>query len=179
MLMTRRTLLQMGAAGIFGPMLPTPPADAGRLARRARAKSVIFLHQYGGPSHVDTFDMKPNTPAEIRGEYRPIQSSAPGILVCDRLPRTARVMDRVTLIRSVRHEMKNHNSAGYYSLTGMAPPTDDQRLRDSRQLFPAYGSVVDRFAPGPAGTPTFVAYPHVLSDGSTTPGQHASFLGQT
>src|SRR5205823_11435553 len=115
--------------------------------------------------------------AEIRGEYRPIQSSARGILVCDHLPRTAQVMDKVTLIRSVRHEMKNHNSAGYYSLTGMAPPTDDQRLRDSRELFPAYGSVVDRFAPSAAGTPTFVSYPYVISDGSITPGQHASFLG--
>ncbi len=123
--------------------------------------------------------MKPNAPAEIRGEYRPIQSSAPGIMVCDRLPRTARVMDKVTLIRSVRHEMKNHNSAGYYSLTGMPPPTDDQRLRDSRELFPAYGCMVDRFAPGHADTPTFVSYPHVISDGSITPGQHASFLGQT
>jgi hypothetical protein len=74
--------------------------------------------------------------------------------------------------------MKNHNSAGYYSLTGYAPPTDDQRLRDSRDLFPAYGSVVDKFAPAKAGVPTFVAYPHVIRDGSITPGQHASFLGK-
>src|SRR5918912_326754 len=74
--------------------------------------------------------------------------------------------------------MKNHNSAGYYSLTGYAPPTDDQRLRDSRDLFPAYGSVVDRLAPARAGVPTFVAYPHVIRDGSVTPGQHASFLGK-
>jgi hypothetical protein len=174
--LSRRNLLKIGALSLLGPgTLAAAPSTT----RRARAKSVIFLHQYGGPSHVDTFDMKPNTPAEIRGEYRPIQSSAPGILVCDRLPRTARVMDKVTLIRSVRHEMKNHNSAGYYSLTGFAPPTDDQRLRDSRELFPAYGSVVDRFAPGNSGTPTFVSYPYVISDGSITPGQHASFLGQT
>src|SRR5437667_1427261 len=91
----------------------------------------------------------------------------------------ARIMDKLTLIRSMHHEMKNHNSAGYYSLTGYAPPTDDQRLRDSRELFPAYGSVVDRFAPADTGTPTFVSYPHVIADGSITPGQHASFLGQT
>jgi hypothetical protein len=74
--------------------------------------------------------------------------------------------------------MKNHNSAGYYSLTGHAPPTDDQRLRDTRDLFPAYGSVVDRLAPARAGVPTFVAYPYVIRDGSITPGQHASFLGK-
>jgi hypothetical protein len=87
-------------------------------------------------------------------------------------------MDKVTLVRSVHHTMKNHNSAGYYSLTGHAPPTDDQRLRDSRDLFPAYGSVVDRLAPARAGVPTFVSYPYVIRDGSITPGQHASFLGK-
>src|SRR5205085_11557424 len=81
-------------------------------------------------------------------------------------------------VRCVHHGMRNRTPAGYYSLTGFAPPTDDQRLRDSRDLSPAYGSVVDRFAPAAAGTPTFVSYPHVIADGSITPGQHASFLGQ-
>jgi hypothetical protein len=146
---------------------------------RARAKSVIFLHQYGGPSHLDSFDMKPDAPDAMRGQYRPIASRAPGIVVCERLPRMAQVMDKVTLIRTVHHTMNNHNSAGYYSLTGFAPPTDDQRLRDSRELFPAYGSIVDRFAPSGPGVPTFVSYPYVIRDGSITPGQHASFLGQT
>jgi len=181
MQMNRRTLLQIGAAGVLGALPLTPPADAGGSPgrRRARAKSVIFLHQYGGPSHLDTFDMKPETPPEFRGIYRPIQTSAPGIQICEKLGRMAPHMDKVTLVRTVRHEMRNHNSAGYYSLTGYAPPTDDQRLRDSRELFPAYGSVVDRFAPATSGTPTFVSYPHVIADGSITPGQHASFLGQT
>ncbi len=177
-LLSRRNLLQIGGLSLLAPQALVAGATQSS-NRRARAKSVIFLHQYGGPSHVDTFDMKPNAPAEVRGEYRPIQTSAPGIMVCDRLPRTADVMDKVTLIRSMRHEMKNHNSAGYYSLTGMAPPTDDQRLRDSRDLFPAYGSIVDRFLPSKPGTPTFVSYPHVIADGSITPGQHASFLGQS
>ncbi len=90
----------------------------------------------------------------------------------------ARVMDKVCLVRTMTHEMKNHNTAGYYSLTGYAPPLDDIRLRDSLDLFPCYGSVVDRLAPARAGMPTFVAYPHVLRDGSITPGQHASFLGK-
>jgi len=175
--LTRRRLLQIGGLGMFGAMLPDL-LQAGASGRRARAKSVIFLHQFGGPSHHDTFDMKPEAPEQVRGQYRPIRSSAPGIVVCEKLPRAAGVMDKVTLVRSVRHEMRNHNAAGYYSLTGFAPPTDDQRLRDSRELCPAYGSVVDRFAPASAGTPTFVAYPYVIADGSITPGQHASFLGQ-
>ena len=175
--LSRRGLLQIGGAGLLGSLLPAF-VEAEESRRRARAKSVIFLHQFGGPSHLDTFDMKPSAPQEVRGQYRPIRTSAPGIVVCEKLPRTARVMNKVTLIRSVRHEMRNHNSAGYYSLTGYAPPTDDQRLRDSRDLAPAYGSVVDRFAAARSGTPTFVSYPHVIADGSITPGQHASFLGQ-
>jgi hypothetical protein len=103
----------------------------------------------------------------------------PGIQVCERLPRLARVIDKLTVVRSLHHEMKNHNSAGYYSLTGHAPPTDDQRLRDTRDLFPAYGSIVSRFAPATGGMPTFVAYPYTIRDGSVTPGQHASFLGKS
>jgi hypothetical protein len=177
-MVNRRRLLQIGGLGLFGSLVPDLLAGGESRRRRSRAKSVIFLHQFGGPSHVDTFDMKPEAPEQVRGKYRPIRSSAPGIVVCDALPHTARIMDKVTLVRSVHHTMKNHNSAGYYSLTGFAPPTDDQRLRDSRELFPAYGSIVDRFGPAAAGTPTFVAYPHVISDGSITPGQHASFLGQ-
>ncbi len=173
-MLNRRDLLRIGGLGAFG----AGALEALAAPRRgARAKSVIFLHQWGGPSQTDTFDLKPGAPEEVRGEYRPIRTSVPGTIICDRLPRMAKVMDKVTLIRSVRHEMKNHNSAGYYSLTGTAPPSDDQRLRDSRELFPAFGSVVDRFAPAGLGTPTFVSYPHVIADGSITPGQHASFLG--
>jgi hypothetical protein len=175
--LTRRHLLRVGALGALGlPAWLAAAPSAGK--RKARARSIIFLHQWGGPSHHDTFDMKPSAPAEVRGEFRPVSSRVPGLPVCERLPRTARVMDRVCLIRSLRHTMKNHNSAGYYSLSGHAPPTDDQRLRDSRDLFPAYGSVVDKLAPARKGVPTFVAFPHVIRDGSITPGQHASFLGK-
>jgi hypothetical protein len=177
--MTRRHLLQVGTLGLCGLHLPDFLRAAEHTSHKARARAVIFLHQWGGPSHHDTFDMKPAAPAEVRGEFKPSASSVPGIQVCDRLPRTARLMDRMTVVRTLRHTMKNHNSAGYYSLTGYAPPSDDQRLRDSRDLFPAYGSVVDRLAPAAAGVPTFVALPHVIRDGSITPGQHASFLGKS
>src|SRR5262249_56346315 len=110
----RRDALRAGTAGLLGLTLPglLRAAEGGRL--KARARSVILLHQWGGPSHHDTFDLKPNAPSNIRGETRPIPSSAPGIFVGDRLPRTAQVMDKVCLIRSVQHTMKNHNSAGYY-----------------------------------------------------------------
>src|SRR5262245_46289646 len=177
--LTRRDLLQLGALSLA--TLGTPAALHAASAapkRKARAASVIFLHQWGGPSHHDTVDMKPNAPAEVRGKYKPISTRVADLQVCEKLPRLAKVMHKCSLVRTLRHTMKNHNSAGYYSLTGYAPPTDDQRLRDSRDLFPAYGSIVDKLAPARRGVPTFVSYPHVISDGSVTPGQHASFLGK-
>src|SRR5262245_20935139 len=180
---SRRTLIRAGGAGLLGLTMPgllkavesNKPEFA---SPRARAKRVIFLFQWGGPSHVDMFDMKPNAPDQYRSPLKPIASSCPEIQVCEQLPETAKRMNKVTLIRTLTHTMKNHNSAGYYALSGHAPPTDDQRLRDSLDLFPAYGSVVDKLGPNPNGMPTFVSNPHVISDGSITPGQHASFLGK-
>jgi hypothetical protein len=89
-------------------------------------------------------------------------------------------MDKVTLVHGVHHRMKNHNSASYYALTGREPTVDDIRLQDTNSLFPAYGSIVDRFLPGvqDAALPKFVAYPYVIRDGSITPGQRATFLGK-
>ena len=165
--------------GLLGLNLPTLLRAAEQPQKiKPRAKSVIFLFQWGGPTHIDTFDMKPNAPDDIRGPYKPIESSVPGIVVGEKLPEMAKRMKKVSLIRSVTHTMKNHNSAGYYALSGHSPATDDQRLRDSLDLYPAYGSVVDKLAPNKNGMPTFVAYPHVIRDGSITPGQHASFLGK-
>jgi hypothetical protein len=143
-----------------------------------RAKSVLFLFQWGGPSQIDMFDMKPDAPDTIRSPYKPISTSVPGVHICELLPQLAQRMHKVAIIRTLTHEMKNHASAGYYAITGHAPPSDDQRLRDSLGLYPAYGSVVDFLAPNPPGMPTFVAYPHVIRDGSIVPGQHASFLGK-
>jgi hypothetical protein len=179
--LSRRHLLKIGGMGTLGLTLPKLWAGSeypgGR--PRARAKSVIFLFQWGGPSHVDMFDMKPDAPKEYRSPHKAIPTSNPDLLTNEHLPRVAKIMDRFTVIRSVHHTMNNHNSAGYYALSGHAPPTDDQRLRDSIDLRPAYGSVVDHLAPNPGqGLPTFVSYPHVIADGSRTPGQAASFLGK-
>ncbi len=175
----RRKLLQIGGLGMMGVTLPRLLAAAEEpQSSPIKAKRVIFLFQWGGPSHLDTFDMKPEAAEEIRGPLKPISSVVPGLPVCEHFPEMAKRMDRVTLIRSMTHEMKNHNSAGYYALTGHAPPSDDQRLRDSLDLWPAYGSVVDHLAPNQGEMPTFVSYPYTISDGSVTPGQHASFLGK-
>ncbi len=183
---SRRALLRIGSLGLAGLTLPRVLGADGRsgeakasVAPRVRAKNVIFLHQHGGPSHIDTFDMKPNAPSGIRGEFNPISSSVAGLPVCEHLPRWAETLHLWAQVRSVHHKMKNHNSAGYYCLTGKAPPTDDQRLRDSQDLYPAFGSVVSKLlGTAQPGLPPFVAFPHVVRDGSVTPGQHASFLGK-
>ncbi|TWT91519.1 DUF1501 domain-containing protein [Stieleria varia] len=177
--LNRRSALRVGGAGMLGLTMPRILAGqdaAGTI--KPHAKSVIFLFQWGGPSQLDTFDMKPNAPDTVRSPYRPISSSADGIQVCELLPEMAKRMHHVSLIRTMTHNMKNHASAGYYALSGHAPPSDDQRLRDSLDLFPAYGSVVDHLAPSTNGMPTSVAYPHVIRDGSIVPAQHASFLGK-
>src|SRR5688572_12039058 len=106
--MSRRHALKVGGLGLLGLTMPNllkaeaesmlvAPASVKKI--KARAKSVIFLFQYGGPSHVDMFDMKPNAPEGIRGPYKPMSSNADGIQVCEKLPKTAKVMDKVTLIR--------------------------------------------------------------------------------
>ena len=190
--LSRRHLLRVGGAGLLGLTLPkvlraatSPPGqsaapDPTKLLKKIapRAKSVIFLYQFGGPSHVDMFDMKPDAPEAIRGPHKPIPSNVPGVHVSEHLPRVAKIMDKVTLIRSMTHTMKNHNSASYYALTGHAPPVDDIRLKDTLDLFPAYGSVVDALAPSTGEIPTSVSFPYLIRDGAVTPGQHASFLGK-
>lgn len=186
---SRRSLLRVGGLGLLGLTMPkilraedktkawTSP-DQALKAIAPRAKSVIFLYQFGGPSHIDMFDMKPDAPEGIRGPHKGISSSVPGLPVSEHLPRVAKIMDKVTLIRSMTHTMKNHNSASYYALSGHAPPVDDIRLKDTLDLFPAYGSVVSRLAPASGEVPTSVSYPYLIRDGAVTPGQHASFLGK-
>jgi hypothetical protein len=178
----RRTLLKAGGMGLLGLTMPKIlQARALEQSRKLapKAKSVIFLFQFGGPSHLDMFDMKPDAPSEYRSPHQMRRTNCLDIEINARMPEMAKHMDKVTVIRSLHHKMNNHNSASYYALSGHAPPTDDQRLRDTIDLYPAYGSVVDKLAPGtdPA-LPTFVSYPYHIGDGSRTPGQSASFLGK-
>ncbi len=180
---SRRALLSAGGMGMLGMNVPDF-LRADELAFpdskvAARARSVIFLFQWGGPSQIDILDMKPDSPKEYRSPHAQIRTTCSDIEICEHLPRMAKHMDKCTVVRTIHHKMKNHNSAGYYALTGHAPPSDDQRLRDLPDLYPAYGSVVSKFTPNADnGMPTFVSYPHVIADGSRTPGQHASFLGK-
>ena len=179
----RRTLLRAGGMSLLGMSMPKflRAAEAGAATAKIapKARSVIFLFQWGGPSQIDILDMKPDAPKEYRSPHKQIRTSCPEIEICEHLPRMAKHMDKCTVIRTLHHTMNNHNSAGYYALSGHAPPSDDQRLRDLPDLYPAYGSVVSKLAPNSdPSMPTSVSFPHVISDGSRTPGQHASFLGK-
>src|SRR5687767_7049889 len=141
--LTRRHVLKVGGLGLLGLTMNTLWAAEARSKSKThkaknpapRAKSVVFLYQFGGPSHIDMFDMKPNAPEGIRGPHKPISSNVPGIQVSEHLPRVAKIMDKVTLVRSMTHTMKNHNSASYYALTGHEPPSDDIRLKDTLDLY--------------------------------------------
>jgi hypothetical protein len=176
---SRRQMLQVGALGTLGLSLPAALRAEARSGLKARAKSVIFLHQFGGPAHQDTFDMKPDAPQGVRGEFKPIASSLPGLSVCELLPRLSRVMHNFTVVRSVHHTIGAHNSATYYSLTGHTPQVDIVSATASASDFPAYGSVVSKLGPSTKRVPTFVALPWMIADGVfRTPGQFAGYLGK-
>jgi hypothetical protein len=140
-------MLRAGGLGLLGAGLVAPlrpkEAQAAPLPRSfGRAKACILLYLYGAPSQLETFDMKPAAPVEIRGELRPIRSRLPGLDVCELLPNAARVMDRVTVVRSLTHPYPLHGVA--YALTGV-PQIDvpmELNPRDSRH-WPFLGSVVD------------------------------------
>src|SRR5262245_51188325 len=115
--MTRRDLLWAGGLSLFGLGLSdfyraTAAPKAAPVSRSfGKAKSCILLYLYGSPSQLETFDMKPDAPEEIRGEMKPIRSALPGCDVCEYLPQTAKVMDRVTVVRSLTHPYPIHGVA--------------------------------------------------------------------
>ena len=137
----------LGAAGLAGLGLGSLPARASATGPSSmpatRIRSCILIFYYGGPSHLDTLDPKPDAPAEIRGDYRTIATSVPGVRICEHLPRTARLLDRVALVRSLHHPMRNHNSAAAEALTGRTPAGGDQELlTDDPRGLPTLGSAV-------------------------------------
>lgn len=149
--LTRRDLLHVGSLGLLGAGLATPgraaaaaaePAEPPGHGRFGQAKACILLFLYGSPSQLETFDPKPDAPEQIRGELRSIPSSVPGLDVCELLPRMARVMDKVTVLRSVSHPYPLHGVA--FATTGLSQITVPMELnpRDPAH-WPYIGSVVD------------------------------------
>ena len=120
--------------------------------KEAKAKSAIFINLQGGPTHMDTFDLKPNSPSEYRGEFNPIQTNVSGIEISEHLPKIAQVMDKFCLLRGVTHTLAAHELGQQYVNTGNKPIASLE--------FPGYGSVVTKEMGGPEQLPAFVAIPN-------------------
>ncbi len=177
--MTRRELLRVGALGIGGLALPgLLHAEAGTSSTR-KAKAVILLFLSGGPSQLDTWDLKPNAPEEIRGTFRPIPTNVTGIQISEHLPRMARLADKYLILRSLSHTTGNHPAASYWMMVGSPiARTAPQIVTMSREDRPHPGAVLSKFKPAQAGMPAFVMIPEAISPvGPERPGQHAGFLG--
>jgi uncharacterized protein (DUF1501 family) len=160
----RRDFLRLGAAGVFGLGLTLPEilARQARVADKRRASrdvSLIFLFLHGGLSTIDTFDLKPDAPAEFRGEFNPIATNVNGIRIGEHLPKLARHMDKLALIRSFRHHNSDHGAADHYMLTGYFPQAGFNPTLNPNNQKPAYGAVLARKL-GPAGSvPPYVCLP--------------------
>jgi hypothetical protein len=175
--LSRRDVLQIGAGAALGFGFPRRASAA----EQTRTKSVILVNLTGGMSHLDTLDMKPEAPAETRGEFRPTATSLPSVQVCEHLPLLAVRMKHWCLVRSLSHRENGHLPGSHRLLTGSTMPL--QRSTDldnvlSRRDWPCFAAGLDFFRPRHDGVPNGVTLPHALIEGPLTwPGQHAGFLG--
>ena len=179
----RRDLLGRGALGLVGfnvarlaaAPLASHPTPSGGLPP---IKACILIYYFGGPSHLDMWDMKPDAPSEVRGEFQSIATNVPGLRVCEHLPRLARIADKLTLVRSMHHRMRDHNAAAVEALCGRAPIQGDVTfLVDDANSFPSFGTVLSYIKRDQRGLLPHVALPHVMYRTVKLPGQTAGFLG--
>jgi hypothetical protein len=175
-LFSRRQILQAGAIGYLGLSLP-------RLLRAdtsgtASADSCILIFLNGGPSHLDMWDMKPEAPPEVRGEFKPIPTTVPGIQLSEHLPRMARQMHRSTLIRSAHHSVNNaHAAAVYCALTGHDRGDATIAIGAGPNDNPAIGSVVGQERPPRSLVVPYVSMPYITKEGAGGPPQPGFFGG--
>ncbi|MBC7967553.1 MAG: DUF1501 domain-containing protein, partial [Fuerstia sp.] len=167
---SRRSFLQVGSLGIGGLTLPgllRQQAVAAETGQPVNRKSVILVWLAGGPSHLDMYDLKPQAPAEIRGEFRPIATNVSGIEISEHLPRQAGMMDKLAIVRSAFHTNGGHGMGSQWMLTGYQPT-----LEVNNNIYPSIGSIVAKTlgANDPA-VPAYVNLPKPLSFGK------AAYLG--
>jgi hypothetical protein len=161
---SRREVLKVGALSFFGLSLPQLLAmRSASAAARPKAEAVILLWCAGGPSHLDTFDPKPEAPSEIAGQFKAIETSVSGVRISEHLPNTAKVMDKIALVRSVNSSIAAHEQASQYLMTGYRPiPTLE---------YPGYGAVVAKEMGPKNSLPPYVAIPDMSRAGQ------AGFIG--
>jgi hypothetical protein len=168
----RRDFLRVGVLGATGLALSDylRLAEAGEI-KSAQATAAIFINLAGGPSHLDSFDLKPDAPAEYRGEFRPITTNVPGIEICEHLPRLATCADKFALLRGVSHSLTEHQMGTKYLNTGNRPLPSLE--------FPGYGAVVSKELSSPQDLPPFVAIPKTPQVAGTLGVEYAPFSTQT
>ena len=153
---SRRSFLKVGTLAALGVSLP----DLVRMQQAAAAEgrkpaNMIFLWLDGGPSHLETFDLKPDAPAEVRGEFKPIETNVPGIRICEHLPKTAKVMDQFAIIRSVTHNDSNHGAGNHLMTTGRSTPVP-VGCGNAVSYHPSMGSFAARERSSAHGLPAYV-----------------------
>src|SRR5581483_9201712 len=145
---SRRDMLKIGSAGLLGVTLPQllrleSQARASGQTSAAKAKSVIMVWLAGGPATIDMWDLKPNAPENIRGEFKPIPTSAAGVQISEHLPKMAKVADKCTIVRSLAHTIPSHAPATVFMTTGNKPTPALQ--------YPSLGSLVNKLLPAAQG----------------------------
>ena len=152
----RRDFLKVGAVSGFGLGMGLPQflakAKEGDLNPKAKGKAAIFVRLSGGPTHMDTFDLKPDAPDSYRGEFKEIKTNVPGVRFCEHLPKLAKVADKFAILRGVSHTLAAHALGTQYLMTGNRP------LPSLR--YPSYGAVVSKEMESPKELPAFVAVPN-------------------
>lgn len=174
----RRRLIQLGMLGLAGGVSPRLALGA---TGNGSIRSCILLFLYGGPSHIETFDPKPNAPSDVRGEFQPIATSVPGVQLSEHLPRLAQRMHHIGLVRSVSHTATLHDAASIHALTGRPLDGPDRELfAPLPQVYPSYGSIVTSQRPRlPSDAEVrYAALPYVFQNVVPTPCQGGGFLGQ-
>lgn len=187
--LTRRTLLQAGGAGLLGLSLPQLlAAESQSSGIQPKAKSVIFLMLFGGPSQLETFDLKPDAPEQIRGPFKPIACRTPELLIGEYLPQTANVSDKYCVIRTMTHSFNDHSGGGHYLQTGRRwhVPIGGGFTPTPRD-WPSMGAVVEYLDQQRLGIanplPSYMVLPNSLgrlqeAGQYPRPGEHAGWLGK-
>ena len=183
--LTRRRFLHVGSLGVFGLTLADVLAGRALSAERpgarpasfGRAKSCVVVFLKGGPPQQDTFDMKPDASSEVRGEFRPIPTSAAGMSVCEHLPRLARVMHRTTVLRTLSHRDGTHSTAAFLVTTGRKYPRPGEAVLSTEDP-PHFGAVAAAAGGRQGAVPPFLMVPdRFVVNGDVRGGQNAGILG--